>query len=337
MTEMTERMKAIQIEKAGGPESLRLVEVDKPRPDQGDVLVRLEASGVNFTDILCRTASHPGMTPPPLILGSEGAGVIEEVGPQVTRFQEGDRVSVYSPSGGTYAEWVSVPENYALRLPNFMGLEDGAAFAHVFLTAYHVLHTMGHAREGEWVVVTAAAGGVGTALVQLARARKLRVIAGTGSPEKHEVLKELGVEYRVDYQSTGLADFVRKTTEDGGADLVLESVGGAVFKEALSCLAPFGRLVLFGISSGNSSSVGAYDLLKTSSTLATFNLTVLFAHRHDLITHSWEDLSRLYQAGLARPIISKRLPLHEAAEAHRLIESRATTGKLLLIPGGVES
>jgi len=333
---MRETMKAILVEKAGGPESLNFVEVPRPKPDAGEVLVRLHASGVNFADILCRTASHPGMTPPPLILGCEGGGVVEGLGTGAHRYREGDRVAVYSPRGGTYAEWVAVPEDYALPIPESMSYQDAAAFTHVFLTAYHALQTLGHAKEGEWLVITAAAGGVGTAMLQLARAKRLRVIAGVGSADKFPVLNKLGVEYGIDYGTADLGRRVREITENRGADLILESVGGSTFKQALSCLAPLGRLILFGISSGESPAVRPYDLLKTSSTYAALNLSVLFAHRHDLIETSWRELLELFEAGTIGTLVSQRLPLPKAAEAHRLVESRGTTGKLLLITNGSE-
>ena len=330
-------MKAIRVEEAGGPEALVLVDAPKPRPEPGEVLVHVHASGVNFADILCRTASHPGMTPPPLIPGCEGSGVVEEIGEGTTRFRVGDRVGVYSPRGGTYAEWVAVPENYALPLAPSMSFGHGAAFTHVFLTAYHALNTLGGAREGEWVVITAAAGGVGTALVQLALAQKLRVIGGVGSEGKLKVLKGLGVEYSVDYRSASLAAYVRDVTKGRGADLVLESVGGAVFKGALACLAPLGRLVLVGIASGEGLAVHPYDLLRTSSTFAALNMSVFFAERHELIDPSWNELLGLYEAGKIRPMITQRLPLDRAPEAHRLMESRETVGKLLLLPRGEEA
>ena len=329
-------MKAIRVEEAGGPEALILVDAPKPSPGPGEVLVNVHASGVNFADILCRTASHPGMTLPPLIPGCEGSGVVEEVGEGTTRFRVGDRVGVYSPPGGTYAQWVAVPENYALPLAPSMSFGHGAAFTHVFLTAYHALNTLGGARKREWIVVTAAAGGVGTALVQLALAQKLRVIGGVGSEAKLKVLQGLGVEYAVDYRSASLADYVRECTDGRGADLVLESVGGAVFKEALASLAPLGRLVLFGIASGEGLAVHPYDLLRTSSTFATLNLSVFFAERHELIDPSWNELLGLYEAGKIRPMITHRLPLEKASEAHRLMESRETVGKLLLLPQGEE-
>jgi NADPH2:quinone reductase len=196
---------------------------------------------------------------------------------------------------------------------------------------------LGHAKEGEWVVVTAAAGGVGTALVQLARALKLKVIAGVGSSEKLDLLAELGVEHRVNYRETSLSSFVLEITGGRGADLVLESVGGPLFQDSLKCLGPLGRLVLFGIASGETSSVHPFDLLKTSSVFAALNLSVLFARTHELIGPSWRELVELYEAGRIAPLIRYRFPLQQASEAHRLMESRASVGKLLLLPEGGHS
>lgn len=325
-------MKAIRVEKAGGPEALVLTESEKPRARAGEVLVRLYASGVNFADILCRTGSHPGMPQPPLVPGCEGSGIVEEIGANVTRFRPGDRVSVYSPPGGTYAQWVSLPERYALAVPSSMSFEEAAAFTHVFLTAYHALSTLGGAQEGEWAVVTAAAGGVGTAMIQLARVWELRVIAGVGSPEKTAFLRELAVDHVIDYRTESLARAVSTITRGRGADLVLESVGGRVFEDAMGCLAPLGRLILFGAASGEMKEVHPNELLRTSSTFAALNLSVLFAQAHHRVEPSWRELTRLYESGALRPMIRYRFPLEKAAEAHRLLESRRTVGKLLLIP-----
>jgi NADPH2:quinone reductase len=327
-------MKAIRVERAGGPEELRTVDVPEPKPSAGEVLIRIHASGVNYADIMCREGSHPGMTQPPLIPGCEGSGIVTSCGPDATRFQEGDRVSVYSPPGGTYAKWMTAPEDYVLPIPDVMSFEDGAAFTHVFLTAYHALHTLGRANAGEWAVVTAAAGGVGTALIQLARVEELHVIAGVGSSEKLNLLAELGVEYTINYRAASLSSHVLELTGGRGADIVLESVGGAVFKETLECLGPLGRLVLFGIASGESMAVHPFDLLKTSSVFAALNLSVLFARAQKLVRHSWRELLRLYEAGSISPVIRYRFPLEQAAEAHRLMESRTSVGKLLLLPGG---
>jgi NADPH2:quinone reductase len=325
-------MKVIKVEQAGGPENLVLVDAPKPRPGPGQILVELQAIGVNFADILCRRASHPGMPAPPLVPGCEGSGLVEALGEGTTRFRVGDRVALYSPPGGTYARWVTVRESYALPLSSSMSFEDGAAFIHVFLTAYHALFTLGRAREGEWALVTAAAGGVGTAILQLAGWRGMHLIAGVGSEAKVGYLAGLGVEQVVDYGSTSLADRVLEITGGRGVDLVLESVGGALFHDALRCLAPLGRFILFGMASGRTEAAHPNDLLRTSSTFAALNLSVLFAHAPELVERSWRELLSLYEQGRVRPLVEHRFALEQAAAAHRLMESRASVGKILLFP-----
>jgi len=327
-------MKVVRVEQAGGPEALVLVDAPKPRAGRSQILVELHAIGVNYADIMCRRASHPGMPRPPLVPGCEGSGLVEAAGDGTERFRGGDRVAVYSPPGGTYARWVTVPENYALPLSSSMSFEDGAAFIHVFLTAYHALLTLGRAREGEWALVTAAAGGVGTAILQLARWRGMRLVAGVGSQVKVDYLKRLGIEHVVDYGSTSLARRVREITEGRGVDLVLESVGGSLFRDAIECLAPLGRFILFGAASGQIEPAHPNDLLRTSSTFAALNLSVLFAHAHELVDRSWSELLSLYEQGVVRPMVEHRFALEQAAEAHRLMESRASVGKIVLFPPG---
>lgn len=324
------RMKAVVAERTGGPEVLAFTEVEIPRPGPGEVLIRIHASGVNYADIMCRAGAHPGMPRPPLIVGCEASGSVEQAGTGASRYRPGERVAVYSPVGGSYAEWIVAPETHVLPLPPSMSFDEGAAFTHVFLTSYHALRTLAHARRGDWIVVTAAAGGVGTAIVQLARCWGFHVIAGAGSATKLEVLRALGVEHTVNYRETSLAAFASDVTAGHGADVVLESVGGEIFADALRCLAPLGRLVLFGIASGKPAAVHPFDLLKTSSTFATLNLSVIFAHHPDVIQESWQELLTLHEAGNVRPVITRRFGLHEAARAHALVEARATVGKLVL-------
>jgi NADPH2:quinone reductase len=225
-----------------------------------------------------------------------------------------------------------VPRDYVLPIPRQMSFLQGAAFTHVYLTAYHALRTSGRARRGDWVVVTAAGGGVGTAAIQLCLAWDLRVIAGVGSESKFQLLEKLGVQYHVNYRSQSLASYVKQITGGKGADLVLESVGGEVFREALDSLAAFGRIVLFGVASGEGPEIDCNRLLATSSVFAALNLSVFFATAPSLIQQSWNKLIELYCAGKLKPVIGSRFPLAQAAEAHRLMESRTSIGKILLDP-----
>ena len=325
-------MRAVEARRPGPSEVLEVVHRAIPRPKANQVLVHLAAIGVNYADIMCRRGSHPGMPAPPIVLGCEGAGIVEDLGPGVTRLRRGDRVGVYSPWGGSYAEWLNVPEAYALGLPDAMSFEDAAAFTHVYLTAYHALRTLGHACSDEWLVVTAAAGGLGTACIQLAQVWRLRVIAGVGSSAKFPALQRLGVEHTVDYSKASLAERVREITGDRGADLVLETVGGDIFRQAAMCLAPLGRVLLTGVASGEEPVPDLRAYLSRCGALCTVNLSVIFAHAPERIDSSWKTLLEIYSAGHAHPIIGHRFPLEEARQAQELMESRRSVGKILLLP-----
>lgn len=326
-------MKAVWIDGPTGLKGVRINEVPETRPAGSQVLIRLRASGVNFADILCREGSHPGMATYPLILGCEGAGTVEGIGSDSSRFKVGDRVAVYAPMGGTYAESMVAPEEYVLPIPETMSFQQAAAFTHVFLTAYHALITLGAARAGEWVAITAAGGGVGTALVQLAQVLKLQIIGGVGSNDKFSVLEELGVHHRVNYRSESLSSYVLKTSRGSGAHLVLDSVGGPLFDEALSSMAPLGRFVLFGISSGKPQGVHPYDLLPRCASFCTLNLSVIFSAAPQLVLPSWNRLIELFLAGRVGPLIHHQFPLEQAAAAQELMESRKSTGKIILTIG----
>ena len=323
-------MLAIRAERGGGSEVLAAVDLPVPTARGNSVLVRLQAIGVNFADVMCRSGTHPGMPSPPIVLGCEGSGIVESIGDKVSRFQGGERVGVYSPWGGTYAHWVTVPEDYALPIPDSMGFDEAAAFTHVYLTAYHAIRTLGRAQRGDWLVVTAAAGGLGTAIIQLCRAWGIRVIAGVGSDSKFDLLHRLGVEDKVNYSRERLTDRVEAITRRGGADVVIETVGGDVFADACKCVAEMGRVVIAGTASGVPPRVDILELLSKSATCSTLNLSVLFAYKPDLVLNSWSELMNIYVAREVNPIIGHLFPIAEARRAHELMESRNSRGKILL-------
>lgn len=333
-------MKAILVPRSGGPDVLQWVDLPVPDPGPGEIRVRLAAIGVNFADVLCRRATHRSMRPPPIVPGCEAAGVVDACGAGVTRWRLGDRVGVYSPFGGAYAEAMVVPERYALPLPPAMSFDEAAAFTHVALTAHAALcpdaprgEIVAHATNGApTLLVTAAAGGLGGLVLQLGAALGLRTIAAVGSPEKQALLRARGIVDVVDYGSASLLDAVRERTDGRGVDLVVETVGGAVFDDALRALAPLGRIVVAGAAGGALPSPDLAALLDRSATCTTLNLSVRYASAPDAIDASWATLTGLYGEGRLRPRIGRRLPLAQAAEAHRLLESRQTVDKLLLMP-----
>lgn len=323
-------MKAIRVDSPGGPKKLHLIQMPQPVPEPGQILVKIHSSGVNFADIMCRRSEHPGMLAPPLIPGCEASGTVADKGKDCQRYNEGDRVVVYSPWGGTYAEWITIPETYALPLPDDMSFREGAAFTHTSLTAYHALLTLGKAKQKDWLLITAAAGGVGMAISQLAKIQELRIIGCVGSDKKRTVLDKLGIQHQINYEKSDLTDQVNSITEGGGVNLALESVGGQVFDQVLAGMAPLGRLILFGIAGQQPRSVSPFQLLEKSITWGTLNLSVLFAHSNHLIQDSWETLAALYRERKIQAHIHHNFSLQDARIAHEILESRKSTGKIIL-------
>jgi NADPH:quinone reductase len=325
-------MKAVLAGAAGGPEVLTQITQQVPQPGPGDVLVRVAAIGVNYADVMCRQAVHASMRPPPIVPGCEAAGVVDACGTGVSRHKVGDRVAVYSPFGGAYAEALVVPEDYALPLPDAMTFEEAAAFTHVYLTAYEALHAGGVPGAGSTVLITAAAGGLGGAVIQLGTALRLRLIAAVGSAEKRRLLLERGLAPVIDYGSSHLTEAVLSVTSGRGVDVAIETVGGVLFEQAQDALAPLGRIVIAGTASGHEPRPDVSALLARSGTCATLNLSVVFARRPVRARETWACLMSLYSAGHLRPRIGRRLPLAQAADAHRLMESRGSVDKILLYP-----
>jgi NADPH:quinone reductase len=318
-------MRAILVEQHGGPEVLELREVPEPQPAAGEVRIQVAACGQNYADILWRMGYYPGATPP-AIPGMEVAGTVDAVGPEVEWPRPGDRVAAVLFHGGGYAEAAVAPAACCVALPDGWSFERGAAFLLQHLTAWHALTTMGRAAAGETCVVHAAAGGVGGAAVELARHLGLRVVATAGSPAKRERALALGAEAVADYEG-----FVEEVKRLGGADLVVESVGGHVVKRSLECLRPFGRLVVIGFAGRRPASVSEADLVVGTRTVAGLHLSAVAA-RASLFRPAAEQLMRLVDEGVTSVRVGARYPLAEAAEAHRFMESRASEGKILLLP-----
>jgi len=324
-------MKSVLVRHAGGPEVLEVVDLPVPEPGPGEVRVSIRAIGVNYADVMGRKAIHRSIRPPPIVIGCEASGVIDACGSGVDPARLNERVGVYSPFGGAYAEALTVPQQYALPLPEKMPFEEAAAFTHVFLTAHEALNGVAPLRKGATVLVTAAAGGLGGALIQLVQAAEAQIIAAVGSEAKRQLLATRGLASIIDYGKTDLTPAVLAATGGRGVDLAIETVGGDLFQQAQRALAPLGRIVIAGMAGGQEAPVDLAALLDRSATCTTLNLSVVFAHRPDRIRSMWSDLTRLYAAGKLQPRIGHRFKLQDAAEAHGLLESRASTDKILLL------
>lgn len=321
-------MKEILVEQFGGPEVMHLHERETPAPGPGQVLVRQEAIGVNFIDVYRRTGLYN--VPLPSVPGVEGAGTVEAAGQDVRGIRAGDRVA-YVDGAGTYAETVLVPADRAVRLPARITFQQAAAAMLQGMTAHYLVHDTFAVQKGDAVLIHAAAGGVGLLLVQAARMRGARVIATVSTPEKAELARNAGADEIILYTEKDFLPEVKRITAGAGVKAVYDSVGVTTFLKGLDCLAPRGVMVLFGQSSGKVGPVepgllGAKSLYLTRPTLGHY-----VADSASLQRRAGEVL-RWVAGGKLKLRVGAAFPLAEAAEAHRQLQARTTTGKLLLIP-----
>lgn len=315
-------MRAIQIEQFGGPEVLKLVELPPPVPQPGQLLLDVTRVGVNYADTHQAENSYLAPASLPLIPGAEVAG----------RTPDGRRVVAFVDGGG-YAEQAVAWEPAVFEVPD--GVEDGDALALLLqgLTAWHILRTSARLQPGETVVVHAAAGGVGTLAVQLAKVFGAgRVIATASSADKRELAAELGADAVIDSREPELKQALQEANEGRKVDVVLEMAGGAVFDQSLAALAPFGRLVTYGMASRQlPEPVHAPQLMARSQAVIGFWLVHCFG-KQDMLHPPMRELFDLTLAGHLRPVVGGTYPLGEARQAHESLRSRGSVGKLLLDP-----
>ncbi|MHA6252222.1 quinone oxidoreductase family protein [Oceanobacillus sp. CAU 1775] len=322
-------MKAVQLTKFGGPEVLDMVEKDIPEIGENDVLLEVKAIGVNYADTARREGQYVVPTELPFIPGAEVAGIVAKVGSNVKHVKEGDHVVSLIESGG-YTEYVRIPANVLIPIPHGLSFEKAVALPLQGLTAYHVLKTMGRLEEGETVLVHAAAGGVGSLAVQLAKKFGAgKVIATASTEEKLNLAKGLGADYLVNYTEEGWEDKVRAAAGGKGVDVALEMVGGDVFHKTLRTLAPFGRLVVYGAASGEQADFNPSALMRRNQSVIGFFLPQIMM-KQELFQTSLRELLELLGNGELELTIGGTFPLEEAAEVHRQLQGRKTTGKLVL-------
>jgi NADPH2:quinone reductase len=322
-------MKAIRVHAPGGPEALRYEDVEQPVPGSGQVLVKIEAAGVNFVDVYQRTGHYK--VPVPFTLGQEGAGSVTAVGPGVTDPKVGDRVA-YATVLGAYAEYAVVPADRVVVLPDGVSVKQGAAAMLQGLTAHYLATSTYALKPGDACVVHAAAGGVGLLLCQIAKLRGARVLGTVSTREKATLARGAGTDEVILYTEQDFESEVKRLTSGAGVQVVYDSVGKTTFEKGLSCLARRGMMVLYGQSSGP---VGPFDpqVLNQKGSLFLTRPTIVhyIATRAELVARAG-DLLGWIQRGRLNVRIDRELPLAQAAEAHRLLEARKTTGKVLLIP-----
>jgi NADPH2:quinone reductase len=287
-------------------------DVDDPVPQDGEALVRVRAAGINFLDVLIRRGRYPQMPEFPAVLGNELAGELED----------GTRVMALV-SGGAYAAVVAVPRASLVPLPEGASFAEGAGFILTFLTAYVPLTRQVRFEEERTVLVHAAAGGVGTAAIQVARALDARVVAAVGSPEKLELCRELGAEEAYVYD---------EIPDDLRVDVVVDPVGGELFEAAVGRLRPLGQLVAIGYAGGLWPELQPAQLVGRNVGVQGVYIGRLLRHAPDVIAAATRELLELWSSGRIRPYIGAELPLAEVEDAHELVESRRSVGKVVLVP-----
>lgn len=340
-------MRQVWIPKAGPPEVLSLREAPDPEPAAGEVRIRVEASGVNFADIVGRLGMYPDLPPMPVVPGYEVAGRVDAVGAGVDSGWSGRDVLALTHFGG-YSDVVSAPVERVFPRPDGMSAEIGAAIPVNYLTAYQLVVVMGGLRAGETMLVHSAGGGVGIAAIQFARRIGARII-GTASASKHDFLKGIGTDHCIDYTRDDFETKTREITDGRGVELVLDAVGGASFTKSYRSLAPSGRLGMFGVSTmvtGERRSLSSAVRAVASMPWFRFTPIALMNENKGVfgvnLGHMWDQADRIgswmesllgeYRAGALAPVVAKTFALADAADAHRFIQERKNIGKVLLIP-----
>ncbi len=322
-------MKAVVADPVGGPENLRYIDIPDPQPSEGEALIEIEAIGVNFIDVYFRKGFYPAPEKP-VKLGNEAAGTIAAVGKN-SRFKVGQRVA-YALSRGSYAEYAAVPEKLLADLPETVSFENGAAVMLQGMTAHYLTHSTFPLQQGQTCLIHAAAGGAGGALVQLAKILGATVIGTVSTEEKAQLAREHGADHLILYTQTDFVAEVKRLTNNEGVHVVYDSVGGDTFSKSLDCLRPRGTMVTFGQSSGPLGLIDPLVLMQKGSLFLTRpNLAQYISTPEELRWRS-SDLFRSIAGGQLKIHIHHVYPLAQAADAHRDLESRRTSGKLLLKP-----
>jgi NADPH2:quinone reductase len=322
-------MKTVVVTAYGGPEVLDVRDVAVPDPGDGEVRIKVHAAGINYADIMQRDGLYPGGPQPPFGAGFEVAGVVDAVGPSITQWKAGDEVMAFC-SGG-YSEYVISQGWQVMPKPPQLNFHQAAAIPCQFLTAYHTLLTLGQLESGQTVLIQAAAGGLGTQLVQIARNVGATIIGTASTAEKCALIESLGCQHPVNYTEQDFQEVCKSLTGGKGCDLVVESVGGEVFSRSLKCLKTRGMMVTLGVASKQPPTVEAVKLLANNWTVAGFHL---MAYTGDTVAmaNAIRDLHTWLADDKLTVVAKHEFPLAQAAEAHQFISDRKSSGKVVLVP-----
>ncbi len=322
--------KAIRIFKNGGPEVMEFVDVEVGEPGPGEARVRHSACGLNFVDVYFRTGLYPQSLPGGL--GMEGAGVVEAVGAGVTHVKAGDRVAYAGRPPGSYADVRVMPASVLVKLPDAIGFETAAAMMLQGLTVQYLFHRTFPLKGGETILFHAAAGGVGLIACQWARALGVTMIGTVGSEEKGTLAKAHGCTHVINYNKENFTERVKQITDGKGVPVVYDSIGADTFTGSLDCLSPMGMMVSFGSASGPVPPFGLNELAARGSLFITRPSVFTYAARREDLDTMAADLFAMVESGKVKADINQRYALKDAAQAHRDLEARKTTGSSILLP-----
>jgi len=337
-------MKAIYLVKNGSANSaFEFREVPKPSVADDEVLIKVSYSGLNFADTLARKGIYRDAPAIPCVLGYDVSGTIEEAGAKVTHLKKGDKVAAFTHFGG-YAEYAITKAIGAVKLPEGVDMAAATALTTQYGTAYYCSIYITNLYEGDKVLIHAAAGGVGTAFVQLALHKKCVVFATAGSDEKVDMLKKAGVHHAINYRKENYIDIINRVTEGKGVDAIFDSLGGKYVKEGIKLLSPGGRIICIGAAEMSNKTnpiskiitglaFGFYhpaQFIIPSKSLIGVNMLRISEYKPLVLQHCLQGIVKLYEAGALKPIVGKVFPAGEIGKAHELLESRASTGKVVI-------
>ncbi|MBS1788168.1 MAG: NADPH:quinone oxidoreductase family protein [Acidobacteria bacterium] len=321
-------MKAWRVHEWCEPEQMSFEDIPIPEPGAGEIRIRNHAAALNFFDILMVQGKYQTKPPRPFTPGSEVAGIIDAVGEDVTGFNAGDRVQAMA-SGGSYAEFSIAPATKTFRIPDAMSFAEAAAMIVIYQTSYFALTHRTQVKPGEWLLVHAAAGGVGLSATQIGKALGAHVIATAGSEDKLQFCLSQGAEHALNYRDASWVDAVKKITGHG-ADIIYDPVGGEVFDLSTKCIAPEGRLLVIGFAGGTIPSIAANRILLKNMSVTGVYWGGYLEHHPEYMAEAEAALFKMYEAGQIKPIVSESFALADAVAALQALASRKTVAKVVL-------
>ncbi|MGH9767770.1 MAG: NADPH:quinone oxidoreductase family protein [Blastocatellia bacterium] len=325
-------MKAWRVNDWCEPDQMEFTDIPVPEPKPGEIRIQNRAAALNFFDILMIQGKYQAKPPRPFTPGSEVAGVVDAVGEGVTGFNIGDRVQAMA-TGGTYCEYSIAPAGKAFRIPDSMSFEEAAAMIVIYQTSYFALTHRTTIEPGDWLLVHAGAGGVGSSAIQIGRSLGARIIATASSEEKLQFCLSQGAEYALSYSDARWVDQVKQITGGRGADVIYDPVGGEIFELSTKCVAPEGRLLVIGFAGGTIPSITANRILLKNMSVVGVYWGGFLEHHPEYMREAQEALFTMYEAGRINPVVSRTFALADAVKALNALATRKTVAKVLLTIG----